>query len=183
MQQLQGTLEAMLATPTPPWLVLAGVGLPDLLGAGLRAAAYLVLLPLVAPGLLGHAALGASFLTVALAFLAFGALGLAGAAFTLLWRRGNPLGLLVGGLSMIAGGVLYPASVLPPWLRAVGALLPVSPALAALRGAVLDGRGVMELAGPLARLALFAGLLAPLAAGLFAYALARARDDGSLSSY
>jgi ABC-2 type transport system permease protein len=181
--QLQGTLEAMLATPTPAWLVLAGIALPDLLAALGRALLYVALLHVVAPSLLTHANAPLAALVAVLALAAFAALGLAGAAFTLLLRRGDPTGMLVGGLSLIAGGVLYPVSVLPPWLQAAGRLVPVTSALEALRAAVLEGAAASAIAPSLARLALFALVVFPAAAALFAAALARARRDGSLASY
>ena len=73
--------------------------------------------------------------------------------------------------------------MLPAWLREVGRLLPLTHALAVLRGALLVGAGPGELRQSLLALLVFAGLLAPVGAGMFAYALRRARIDGSLSHY
>ena len=181
--QLQGTLETMLATPTPTWAVLLGVALPDLAAALLRAAVYLAVAGLLFRLPLGRLDPGATTLTLALALVAFAAVGLFAAALTLRLRRADPLGGLLAGASLIAGSVLYPPSVLPGWLAALGALLPIHPALAALRPALLDGAGISGLAAPLARLALFALLVAPAGAWLFARALARARAEGSLTTY
>jgi ABC-2 type transport system permease protein len=74
-------------------------------------------------------------------------------------------------------------SVLPGWLRAAGRFLPLTHALAVLRGALLVGAGPGELRASLLALLIFAGALAPVGAVLFAYALKRARLDGSLSHY
>ena len=98
-------------------------------------------------------------------------------------RRSNPLEQLVGGLSFVASGVLYPPEVLPDWLRVLGELLPLTALLSALRGALLDGDGLAQLAPRLGHLAAFTAVLAPLGALAFARALKRARDDGSLGSY
>jgi ABC-2 type transport system permease protein len=180
--QLQGTLEALLATPTPTWLVVAGATLPDLAAALLRALAYLALgallfrVPLAVDPAAALAALAA-------ALAAFAALGLVGGALTLALRRADPLSMALGGASMVAGGVLYPQSVLPEWLARAGRLLPIEPALEALRGALLAGDGLSAIAPSLGRLALFATCVGPLGALLFGRALARARRDGSLSSY
>jgi ABC-2 type transport system permease protein len=65
----------------------------------------------------------------------------------------------------------------------VGRLLPLTHALAVLRGALLVGSGLGELRSSLLALLVFAGLLAPVGAGMFAFALRRARVDGSLSHY
>ena len=52
------------------------------------------------------------------------------------------------------GGILYPVAVLPPALQALGAILPITHALVVLRGAMLEGSVIVELAGPMAALTL-----------------------------
>jgi ABC-2 type transport system permease protein len=90
---------------------------------------------------------------------------------------------VIGSLSFFLSGVMYPVTVLPAWLRGVGRLLPLTHALAVLRGALLVGAGPGDLRQSLLALLVFAGALAPVGAGMFAYALRRARIDGSLSHY
>jgi ABC-2 type transport system permease protein len=68
-------------------------------------------------------------------------------------------------------------------LRVIGDLLPLTHALAVLRGALLVGAGPATLAHSFAALIIFAGVLAPVGAGVFGFALRRARIDGSLSHY
>ena len=173
----------MLASPTPTWLLLLGLSLPDLLSVLLRNSAYLVLVALVSPQLIAQAAPLSAIVVVLVSLFSFAALGLLGAAFTLYMRRSNPIATLIGGLSVVAGGVLYPAAVMPQWLQLAGGLLPISPALEALRGALLDGAPLSSLGGALLRLSVFAAVMLPLSAWAFARALRRARDDGSLSAY
>jgi ABC-2 type transport system permease protein len=79
--------------------------------------------------------------------------------------------------------VLYPVSVLPGWLRGLGRLLPLTHTLAVLRGALLVGASPAALADSFGALIAFAGLLAPVGAAVFAFALRRARIDGSLSHF
>ena len=69
------------------------------------------------------------------------------------------------------------------WLRAIGWFLPLTHALAVLRGALLVGAGPAALADSFLALIIFAGVLAPVGFGVFAFALRRARIDGSLSHY
>jgi ABC-2 type transport system permease protein len=183
LSQMMGTLEAELATPAPPWMVLGAPPVYEFGAAALRSAAYL----LGAKLLLGLDLGRANWLTVALAVplvvAAFSGLGLLAAGTTMLVRRLNPVALIIGSLSFFLSGVLYPVSVLPDWLRVVGRLLPLTHALAVLRGALLVGAGPAALADSFAALIVFAGVLAPIGAGVFAYALRRARIDGSLSHY
>jgi len=181
--QMMGTLEAELATPAPPWMVLGAPPLYEFGGAALRAAAYL----LGAGLLLGMHLPKANWLSLALAVPplvgAFAGLGLLAAGTTMLIRRTNPIAMVLGSLSFFLSGVVYPVTVLPTWLRTLGQLLPLTHALAALRGALLVGAGPGALAGPLLALVLFTVVLAPLGIGVFAFALRRARIDGSLSHY
>lgn len=183
LSQMMGTLEAQLATPASPWVVLGAPPVYEFGAAALRSAAYLLGAKLLLGLDLGHT----NWLTVALALplvvAAFSGLGLLAAGTTMLVRRLNPVALIIGSLSFFLSGVLYPVSVLPDWLRVVGRFLPLTHALAVLRGALLVGAGPTALADSFAALIIFAGVLAPIGAGVFAYALRRARIDGSLSHY
>jgi ABC-2 type transport system permease protein len=181
--QMMGTLEAELATPAPPWMVLAAPPLYEFGAAALRSAAYLV----GATVILGMALPRANWLSLALVVPpiigAFVGLGLLAAGTTMLIRRTNPIATVIGSLSFFLSGVMYPVSVLPSWLGGMGQLLPLTHALAALRGALLVGASPGALVTPLLALALFTVVLAPLGIGVFAFALRRARIDGSLSHY
>jgi ABC-2 type transport system permease protein len=183
--QLTGSLEALLVTPTPPALLLAGLALPDVLASLARVAIYLAVgVAWFGIDLSAVNAAGA-LLALALALAGFVALALFGAAITMFVRRQDPLQVLVAAASAVAGGVFYPRGVLPRLLAFAGDALPITPALDALRGAVLHGRGPSDadMARPLAQLAILVALLLPAAALLFGAALRRARVDGSLTTY
>lgn len=183
MAQVMGTLEAEVATPAPPWMVLGAPPVYEFVIAALRSAAYLVGAKLLLGLDLSHVDWASLVLAVPLIVAAFSGLGLLAAATTMLVRRLNPVAMVIGSLSFFLSGVMYPVTVLPGWLRAVGRLLPLTHALAILRGALLVGAGPGELRDSILALLLFAGVLAPVGAGMFAYALRRARADGSLSHY
>jgi ABC-2 type transport system permease protein len=183
MAQVMGTLEAEVATPASPWMVLAAPPVYEFGAAALRSAVYLLGAKLLLGLALGRANWVSLALCVPLVIAAFSGLGLLAAGTTMLVRRINPVAQIVGSLSFFLSGVMYPVSVLPRWLRAVGELLPLTHALAALRGALLVGAGPAELRQPFIALLLFSVVLAPAGAGVFVYALRRARADGSLSHY
>jgi ABC-2 type transport system permease protein len=183
MAQVMGYLEAQLATPAPPWLVLGGSPIYDFGAAALRSTLYLV-----GASTIFHVSFArvqfASVLLVSLLILpAFMGLGMLAGAATLLARRANPVAAILGGLSLLLSGVLYPVTVLPPWLQSIAALLPLTHALEALRLTLLLGASPGELASPALSLAAFAIVLGPAGFGLFAYGLHRARIDGSLTHY
>jgi ABC-2 type transport system permease protein len=183
MAQVMGTLEAEVATPAPSWMVLGAAPVYDFGAAALRSVVYLwAAAQLVGLGLPRINAAGLAA-TVPLVLAAFLGLGLLTAGSTMLVRRTNPIALMLGSVSFFLAGVVYPVAVLPPWLRAAGKLLPLTHALEALRGALLTGASPADLRGPLTALAVFAAVLIPAGTGTFAYALRRARIDGSLTHY
>ena len=109
--------------------------------------------------------------------------GLVAGAVVIVIKRGNPVGWLIRGASVVLGGVFYPTEILPPVLQALGQLLPMTHALVILRGSIFLGLGIN------AQLPEFVALVATsffyYGLGLFACATAirYARTDGSLAQY
>lgn len=177
-----GTLELMLLGRARLSTLLISSTLWLQASAVLGAAAYLVLG--VALGVdVSSVDVPAALLGVLLMNVGFMGMAFLAGAVVLLIKRGNPLGWALRGASVVLGGVLYPVEVLPPVLQSLGALLPMTHALRVLRGAILEGQGVAELASQLAILTVVS--LAYLALGLAASAAAirHARNDGSLAEY
>jgi ABC-2 type transport system permease protein len=183
MAQVMGYLEAQLATPAPAWLVLGGSPIYDFGAAALRSATIIVGASLVFHVRFARVQPLSILLVSVLVLLAFMGLGMLTGAATLIARRANPVAAVLGALSLLLSGVLYPLSVLPDWLRSVAALLPLTHALEALRQTLLLGASPHEMASSLLSLGVFALVLTPMGFGLFAAGLRRARVDGSLTHY
>lgn len=183
MAQVMGVLEAELSTPAPPWMVLGVAPIYELGSATLRSAAYLTAAVLLLGVRFHDVNLASVAITLPLVLGAFGGLGLLTAATTMVVRRSNPVAMVLGGLSLLLSGVVYPVSVLPPGLRALSQLLPLTHALEALRGALLTGATVGALRSSLLALALFSIILIPTGLVAFIHSLKRARIDGSLTHY
>jgi ABC-2 type transport system permease protein len=181
--QMMGTLEAELATPASPWMALGAPPVYEFAVSSLRSAAYLLGAKLLLGLDLSRVNWASLIVSIPLIIAAFSGLGLLAAATTMLVRRLNPVAMVIGSLSFFLSGVMYPVTVLPGWLRAASRLLPLTHALAVLRGALLVGSGPVALRDSLLALLIFAGVLAPIGAATFAFALKRARVDGSLSHY
>jgi ABC-2 type transport system permease protein len=181
--QVSGTLEAVLAAPVGPGtsIVLSAIG--PLLSSVLRMTALLAAAALLFGLPLQVQALPQAAAALALSLVAFLALGVLSAAFTIRFKRGDPVAYFVDVVSVLLGGVFYPVDVLPPFLRSAADLLPLTHALQALRLALLSGADLSSLGAPLARLALFAAVLLPVALLTFAWAVRRAKDDGSLTHF
>lgn len=181
--QLMGLFEAELATPVPTWIVLAVGPVYEFTVAVGRTAVYFLLAAVLFGVRFPHASRLTLLVGAPLVVGAFVGIGLVSAATQMLVRRNNPVAVFLASASFLLSGVAYPATVLPPALRALGRLLPMTHALDLIRGALLRGAPLGELMEPVIALGLFGGILIPVGAGLFALALRRARVDGSLTHY
>jgi ABC-2 type transport system permease protein len=181
--QLAGTLEAMLATPTPGWVVLLCAPIYRFASALAWAVALMLAGVLLFGVRLSAADIPALLVSVPLALVAFASLGFLGAAVTMLLRRPDPLSLVLGGVSVLAGGVFYPTQVLPGWLQQASVVLPITHALELVRRAAFLGAGLGELGPALVGLGIFCAVAAPVGLLAFSSALRRTRRDGSLSHY
>jgi ABC-2 type transport system permease protein len=175
------TLEALLVTQTPLRIILAGSAAYPFVTLALRTCVYLAWGWLFF-GFSPHSAnwLGAVAILAA-SVLAFAGLGILSASYTLLFKRGNPAKWIVLGLSGLVGGMMYPVSVLPPALRFLARLIPVTYSLEGMRAALLAGSGWGALLGPIVALLIFAAVLLPLSFAVFAWALRRTKITGTLT--
>lgn len=180
--QMTGTLELMLLSPNRLGILLFGSSIWGHAQALITLALY-VIAGLVLGLDLGSANVPMALASLALAIVAFNALGLLSASVVIVIKQGNPVSLLVGMASVLLGGVLYPVSVLPGWLQAAGQALPLTHALELLRRSLLGGEGIGTLWGQFLALLVLTAVLLPL--GLFACdrAVRFAQTDGSLSQY
>jgi ABC-2 type transport system permease protein len=182
-EQLTGTLESLLATPTRVGTIQIGSAALAVLSIPLRMAIFIAALAL-AFGLNLHAdgILPAAAIVLALVPALWG-LGLLSAAAIVTFRRGSgglTIGMTVLGL---ASGAFFPLSLLPHWLQTLAAANPLAIAIRGLRETLIGGTGwssvgseLLQLA-PLAVLALATGLVA------FRLALRRERRNGTLGLY
>jgi ABC-2 type transport system permease protein len=177
--QVSGTIKAVMATPTPPAVYL-------LLSSGypiVRALADVVIL-LGMGSLVGlrlaSANVAGGALALGLGLCAMAALGMLAAAFTVVFKRGDPIAWLLGSVTWLLSGVLYPTSVLPAWLGRLAWWLPPTHTLTALRALVIDGAPLAAVAPSLWYLAACAALGLPLSLWIFARAVTHAKRQGTL---
>ena len=133
--------------------------------------------PVPPPGLLAGA------LAFLVAVGAFASIGLATAALTIAFKRTQFVDSAVTIVSIFLGGVWYPRDVLPVWLQRAAEALPITPALEAVRAALLEGRGIAAVLPDLAHLAALGLVFLPLSGLLFRWSVRRAMRDGTLTQY
>jgi len=178
-----GTLENLLVTQTSLPVILAGSSLYPFVLMSLRTAIYIgwgaVLFgfPLRGANWLG------ALLVLGASVLAFSGLGILSASYLLIFKRGNPVNWAILGLSSVAGGMMYPISVLPVWLRYVARLIPVTYSLEGMRAAILGHASMRELLPSLAGLLVFAAILLPVSFAIFSWALRRTKITGTLTHF
>lgn len=180
-EQVVGTLEAMAATPTSLGRILFYSGLYPLFYAGLRSALSLGL-GIALGANLGFLPLLRAVPVFLLTMVTFGALGVISASMILVLRRSDPVGMLLGAISFLFSGALYPLTAIPEPLRTVSYFLPITYALEAARKLVLLDASLADVGGEMGILALFALICTVLAAVSIRWA-ARTTAAGGIRHY
>jgi ABC-2 type transport system permease protein len=181
--QLQGTLEALLVTPTSVSVILFSSTLYNFLFTSVRVVLYLAFGSFIFGVNLHLTNLLAFLIIMMLTVLAFAGIGLISAAFIIVFKQGSPISFLMGASSSLLGGVLYPVTVLPSWLEPISYLLPITHALEAMRQILLNGATLGAVSNQAIILAFFALILLPIGLGAFGYGLKTAKLEGSLIHY
>lgn len=178
-EQLHGTLEALLMAPVRLTTIVVACSAWRFLWTAVVSAVYVAsAVVLYDIELMGSWLLAIGLLVVTT--LAFASLGLVSASFVMVYKRGDPVGMLLGGVSFLLGGVFYPVQVLPAWLQDVAQILPITHGLEAIRAVLLRGEGLAQVWPQLLVLCGFAGVGIPLGMVCFRRAVRRARREGSL---
>jgi ABC-2 type transport system permease protein len=182
-EQLMGTLESVLVTPTQPSTIQVGSVAFDLVYMPLRTAVFLGALMLTF-GLHFHGEGIPIAAAVLFAFLPFvWGLGVVSAAATLTFRRGaGMIGLGTLVLALISG-LYFPIDLLPGWLSTVASLNPIALASNGMRDALLGSATWSDVAPSLLGLGALSVLTLTMGVIAFRLALRRERRNGTLGLY
>jgi ABC-2 type transport system permease protein len=182
-EQLMGTLESLLVTPTSPLTIQVGSVMYDLAYVPLRTVLFLAAAAALFDARLDPAGLLPVVVIVLMFIPVVWGLGMIGAAGVMTFRRGaGGLGFAVTIL-MIGSNTYFPIEVLPEWARSLAQLNPISVAVEGTRIALLGGGGwdeiwpTVRILLPMAGTSLLAGL------GALNMALRRERRRGTLGLY
>jgi len=180
--QTTGTLEAMLSTPSPPWLTIVGGSsygiiqllVTELITLGVAVGVFRMRLD-ARP--LGIVVLVAGLVVILALFVA---VGLLVTAFIVIFKRGQGVATLVVSVFSLLGGVYYPLSVLPPVLRTIGEAIPFTWAVDLVRGSLAYGQVPVARLGELAAIDV---VVIPVAIWVLGKSIDRARRTGTLGQY
>ncbi|MBM2832877.1 MAG: type transporter [Candidatus Brocadiaceae bacterium] len=181
--QMLGTLEALLVTQTGIPTIIISSSLYSFMFASLKVAMYL-LLGVFAFGVnMENANYAGALIILFLTILSFSSFGILSASFIMVFKKGDPVSAIFTSVSGVLGGVFYPVSVLPAWVQKLSHMLPVMDSLDGMRLSLLQGYSLNELMPNILSLTLFSIIMLPLSLFIFAYAVKRAKIDGTLTQY
>jgi ABC-2 type transport system permease protein len=181
--QVEGTLEALLMTPTSVYTILIGNSLWSFLQSFFESFFYIMVSILILKLSISIGQIIQVLAVLGLTFGAFLSIGLVSASFTLVFKQGNPINALFGASSYILGGILFPVEVLPSWIRWVSNILPMTHSGKLIRELLLVGPESQDIQASLLFLLIFTLIVAPIGLFVFNLALKQAKKDGSLVQY
>lgn len=181
-QLLMGTIEPLVSTAVSMPLALLGPSIWTLLEG-----TVLVSLQLIFGVVLGadfsQANWPAAIVVAGLGVLSVLCYGVFSAAFTMVFKSADPINWLIASTAYVFSGVFFPVSVMPAWLRVISYALPFTYVLRALRGALLEGAGLVELRVDILSLLVFTLILSPLALWSMSWAVRYLKRTGKLAHY
>jgi ABC-2 type transport system permease protein len=182
-EQLMGTLEALLLTPTSLATLQIGSVLYDLVYVPVRTALFLVLVSLSFDLQFDFGQIGVVLVALVVFVPVVWGLGVAVAAAVLTFKRGAGATGLAAGLLTVASGAYFPLELFPGWAQDLLVYNPVTIALDVSRAALIGGAGWGDVGAriallvPMAFVSLVGGMVA------FRAALERELRRGTLSEY
>jgi ABC-2 type transport system permease protein len=182
-EQMLGTLEAMLITPTRASSIVIYLSLWNFIYSSFNILVYLFIGRFVFGVIFSVSHPVLILIVLFLSVLSFSSLGIISSCFVMVFKRGNPVNWIVSSSFDLLGGVYYPITILPGSLQVISHFLPITYALKALRGILLADYSFVQVKTEILALFGFAAVLFPLSVLLFEWALKWAKKDGSLSQY
>jgi len=182
-EQSMGTLEALFVTPTKIWHLLLSMNLWGFVYNTVEGAFY-ILFGMILFGVdLTNMNFLSSMIIFILTIITFSSLGLLSSAFIIVFKRGDPISWVTGTLMGLLGGVYFPVSIFPSWLKDISLFLPVTHSIQAMQLAVYKGYSLTMMLPQIGILVIFSLILVPAGFISFNYALKKAKKDGSLIQY
>lgn len=182
-EQMQGTLEAILITPTSIPTILLSLSIWNFLFATVNMVIYIVMGMLVFKINFANVNILSTLIVTALTIISFSSLGILSASFIMVFKRGNPLGWIISSVEGLISGVYFPITILPAWLQFLAKFFPITYAVKAIQLAVYKGYSVSQLRWEIGVLFFFSSALLPISLASFKFALKKARRQGSLIQY
>lgn len=181
-EQMQGTLESVLLTPISIPNLIVSSSAWDFVQATFYSFLYLFFGWLFFDvSYQGNFFLALVFLLLTTSVL--GCLGILSASFTMVFKRGDPFGILLGAGSALFSGVFFPKEMLGNAVGKISAVIPTTHGLDGIRKVLIEGQSLSQTTKPLITLLAFLIVLLPFSLWVFSRAVKRAKREGSLIQY
>ncbi len=182
-EQLMGTLETMLVTPTTVSTIIFSSSYWEFIHTTFEILIYLVIGFLLFGAKMTMPNLLAAIVIVILSLISFSSLGIISASFIMVFKRGNPLNWFLTNTFHLFGGVYFPITVLPLWLQKLSHCLPITYSLHGLRFVLIKGASLSDVFPDVLALSIFSVVLLPISMIALGWAVKRAKVNGSLGYY
>jgi ABC-2 type transport system permease protein len=177
----EGTIEYTFMAPISRSAFLVGSCAFAVLYGLIRTVAVLAAVILLFGVSLANANVTSAVVILVASSLSFVGLGLVAAVLPMFSpERGSQTAHILQALVLLVSGVYYDVEVLPGWLQPFSKVSPATYTLRAMRGALIDGRGLGDMRGTLVLLFVFAVVLIPLGYAAFTWGETHARRAGKL---
>lgn len=180
-ERWEGTIEYTFMSPVPRLTHLLGMCVATLVRALAFSIGILACVTLFVPVDLSHANVLSAVVLLGVGALAFIGLGIASAAFPLMWtEKGLQMAYILQAIVLLVSGVYYPVSVLPAWMQVLSVISPATYVIRGMRAALMDGADLATL-WPEVWPALLVGIISiPLGLRLFVAVERYAKKTGRL---
>lgn len=185
-EQVQGTLESVLMTPISVPTVIVASSAWDFVQATFFSSLYLLFgwlfFNVHYPG-----SFLLAFVFLVLTTLVLSCLGILSASFAMVFKRGDPFGVVLGTGAALFSGVFFPTQLITQYAGAGVAsfsrILPPTYGLDGIRRVLIEDQSFTQVREPFFTLLIFLAVLLPLSLWVFGRAVRRAKREGSLIQY
>ncbi len=185
-EQAQGTLEGVLMTPINIPTLIVSSSAWDFVQASFHSFLYLFF-GSVLFGVQYRGSFLLAVLFLVLTTLVLASIGILSASFAMVFKRGDPFGVIIGTGSALFSGVFFPTQLLSKVggsaLGSVSRLIPTTHGIEGIRRVLIQGQGFADVREPLLTLLVFLAVLLPFSLWVFTRAVRRAKREGSLIQY
>lgn len=182
-EQMAGTLEAVLATPTKVSTIILGSSIWNYIFTTISVLIYLGCGVLFFGLDLTKINFLSGILIFVLTVVCFASIGIISSSFILIFKKGEPLNWFIGICFSLFGGVYFPVKIMPKFLRLFSYLIPVTYSLEGIRLAFLKGADLKTLSFQILTLLIFSIILFPISIVIFRWAVRRVKKEASLLHY
>ncbi|MBI2677674.1 MAG: ABC transporter permease [Candidatus Koribacter versatilis] len=181
--QMTGTMEVLMTTATPGWIIILLTAISSFTARLLPTVLYIAAGLFLFGAPVGAVRLAPAAVVFVLSILVALAIGMLAGAMQVALQRGGGVTTLIATVASFFCGAMFPINALPRTLQLVSRAIPFTYSIHGLRATLVAGSSLGDVSTDIVALAAFAAVLLPIGTGVFALALRRARQQGTLSFY